>query len=161
MLYICLCAASVGRGRRASALHAHGERSICSARVACCGACCSPRRRSGRLPHPRGPSARVSVTSRTATATRRSTRAAAGAAPRTSARQQRWPAVRASGVTGVTHPCTTGPLTPAPSPSSPLHQRAVNAARVGAPCSARIAHAVTRILQSRVTRILESTRVRS
>eukprot|EP01046_Picozoa_sp_COSAG06_P026468 COSAG06_NODE_2276_length_7193_cov_7.259374_12_plen_209_part_01 len=38
-----------------------------------------------------------------------------------------WPsragaAVRASGVTGVTHPCTTGPLTPAPSPSSPLHQ---------------------------------------
>ena len=33
-------------------------------------------------------------------------------------------AVRASGVTGVTHPCTTGPLTPAPSPRSPLHQRA-------------------------------------
>jgi hypothetical protein len=32
------------------------------------------------------------------------------------------PAVQASGVTGVTHPCITGPLTPASSPCSPLHQ---------------------------------------
>ena len=32
-------------------------------------------------------------------------------------------AVQASGVTGVTHPCITGLLTPASSPCSPLHQR--------------------------------------
>ena len=69
-------------------------------------------------------------------------------------------AVPASGVTGVTHPCTTGPLTPAPSPRSPMHQRAL-------PARAHAMHAVpglpsvTRILQSRVTRILQSTRVRS
>jgi len=36
-------------------------------------------------------------------------------------------AVRASGVTGVTHPCITGLLTPASSPCSPLHQRAASA----------------------------------
>eukprot|EP01046_Picozoa_sp_COSAG06_P096227 COSAG06_NODE_42326_length_382_cov_5.872792_1_plen_87_part_01 len=36
-------------------------------------------------------------------------------------------AVQASGVTGVTHPCITGLLTPASSPCSPLHQRAASA----------------------------------
>jgi hypothetical protein len=42
-------------------------------------------------------------------------------------------AVQASGVTGVTHPCTTGPLTPAPSPRSPLHARC-HSARASVQC---------------------------
>eukprot|EP01046_Picozoa_sp_COSAG06_P004629 COSAG06_NODE_196_length_20472_cov_49.724207_19_plen_176_part_00 len=77
-------------------------------------------------------------------------------------------AVPASGVTGVTHPCITGLLTPASSPCSPLHQRAASArasrcsAVPGLPSVTRILQPrVTRILQSRVTRILQSTRVRS
>jgi hypothetical protein len=77
-------------------------------------------------------------------------------------------AVQASGVTGVTHPCITGLLTPASSPCSPLHQRAASArasrcsAVPGLPSVTRILQPrVTRILQSRVTRILQSTRVRS
>ena len=64
-------------------------------------------------------------------------------------------AVQASGVTGVTHPCITGLLTPASSPCSPLHQRAASAR--ASRCSAHAVPglpSVTRILQSRVTRIL-------